>query len=109
MRRQAASPEGAARSSLRGPWGTAPSLDRELHDPEVTGAPLADADANRSRYPWPWRPCGRWCRLAYLRCRARCEFILNIVTLSLPKTGLSLASAMISRLFSGFWSLCFLM
>src|SRR6478735_3743589 len=106
MRRQSVSPEGAARPSLRGLWGMAPGLDREFHDAEVTGAPQADADADRSRYPWswPWRPCGRLCRSAYLRCRARCEFISNIVTLSLPKTGLSLASAMISRLFSGFWS-----
>ncbi len=37
---------------------------------------------------------------------ARCLFISNIVTLSLPKTFFSFSSATISRLFSGFWRLC---
>jgi hypothetical protein len=38
----------------------------------------------------------------YFRCCARYLFISNIVTLSLPKIGLSLSSARISRRFSGF-------
>jgi hypothetical protein len=38
----------------------------------------------------------------YLRCCARYLFISNMVTLSLPKIGLSLASARISRRFLGF-------
>ena len=42
---------------------------------------------------------GRW---LHFRCWARYLFISNIVTLSLPKTALSLSSAMISRLFASF-------
>ena len=38
----------------------------------------------------------------YFRCCAKYLFISNIVTLSLPKTCLSLSSARISRRFSGF-------
>src|SRR3954469_5606758 len=44
-----------------------------------------------------------------VRCRARCLFISNMVTLSLPKTLLSLSSARISRRFSGFCRLWDLM
>jgi uncharacterized protein DUF6880 len=44
-----------------------------------------------------------------VRCRARCVFISNMVTLSLPKTLLSLSSARISRRFSGFCRLWDLM
>src|SRR4051794_21969191 len=45
----------------------------------------------------------------YSRCWARCLFISNMLTLSLPNTARSLSSALISRLFCGFWSLCVLM
>src|SRR5215213_10301474 len=45
----------------------------------------------------------------YLRCWARCLFISNMVTRVLPNTAWSFSSAMISRLFCGSWSLCFLM
>jgi hypothetical protein len=44
-----------------------------------------------------------------VRCRERCLFISNMVTLSLPKTLLSLSSARISRRFSGFCRLWDLM
>ena len=40
------------------------------------------------------------------RCRVRCLFISNMVTLSVPKTFASLSSARISRRFSGFCRLC---
>src|SRR5215204_6303630 len=45
----------------------------------------------------------------YVRCWARCLFISNMLTLSLPNTARSLSSATISRLFCGFWRLFFLM
>src|SRR3712207_5130511 len=45
---------------------------------------------------------GRGASSPHVRCWARCLFISNIVTLSLPKTFLSLSSARISRRFSGF-------
>src|SRR6478752_5886311 len=44
-----------------------------------------------------------------VRCRARCLFISNMVTLSLPNTSLSLLSARISRRLSGFCRLWDLM
>src|SRR5215212_2681854 len=45
-----------------------------------------------------------------VRCWARYLFISNMVTLLRPpNTAWRLVSAMISRLFCGFWSLCFLM
>src|SRR5215212_916155 len=44
-----------------------------------------------------------------VKCRARCLFISNMVTLSLPNTSLSLSSAKISRRFSGFCRLWDLM
>src|SRR5207248_1078742 len=43
---------------------------------------------------------------SHFRCRVRCLFISNMVTLSLPKTFVSLSSARISRRFSGFCKLC---
>src|SRR5690348_2643070 len=45
-------------------------------------------------------------RSLHFRWPARCLFISNIVTLSLPKTFRSLSSARISRRFSGFCRLC---
>ena len=45
-------------------------------------------------------------RCRHVRCWARCLFISNMVTLSLPNTFLSLSSARISRRFSGFCRLC---
>src|ERR671932_2492210 len=45
----------------------------------------------------------------HFRCWKRCLFISNMVTRSFPNTAFSLPSATISRLFSGFWRLCFLM
>jgi hypothetical protein len=48
-------------------------------------------------------------RSGYVRCCARCLFISNMVTLSLPNTLRSLSSARISRRFSGFCRLCVLM
>ena len=49
------------------------------------------------------------CSRPHLRCWARCLFISNIVTDFLPNTFSSLSSALISRLFCGFWRLFFLM
>ena len=46
---------------------------------------------------------------AHFRCWARCLFISNMVTLSLPNTLRSLSSARISRRFSGFCRLLDLM
>jgi hypothetical protein len=45
----------------------------------------------------------------HAKCWARCLFISNMVTLSLPNTFRSLSSARISRRFSGFCKLCDLM
>jgi hypothetical protein len=45
----------------------------------------------------------------YVRCRARCLFISNMVTRFLPNTGSSLASARISRRSLGSCRLCSLM
>ena len=47
-----------------------------------------------------------WAQRRHVRCWARCLFISNMVTLSLPNTFLSLSSARISRRFSGFCRLC---
>src|SRR4051794_19300974 len=52
--------------------------------------------------------CRRQFRSIYLRWPARSLFISNIVTFFLPKTGSSLSSARISRLFWGFCRLYFL-
>ena len=48
-------------------------------------------------------------RQPYLTCFEMCLFISNIVTFLAPKIFSSLSSARISRLFSGFWRLFFLM
>lgn len=72
------------------------TLDR-LNPVQQVGLELAPASRAGCRFRDP-RPGAQ----PYFRCCARYLFISNIVTLSLPKIGLSLSSARISRRFSGF-------
>ena len=65
-------------------------------------APGAALDAHRL-------PSGKRRCASHVRCRARCLFISNMVTLSLPKTLRSVSSARISRRSSGFCRLRALM
>src|ERR671916_2046009 len=74
------------------------------HGPSCGRPKLADAP---ERPPPATRRTPRGRRHA--RCRARCLFISNMVTRSLPKTLPSLSSARISRRFSGFCRLFDLM
>src|SRR5690242_16254495 len=57
----------------------------------------------RASAAFPFQPPNGRCHFKW---PARCLFISNMVTLSLPKTLRSLSSARISRRFSGFCRLC---
>src|SRR5947209_11346691 len=71
-----------------------------VQSPEAAGAPLSPENLEDN--------CGRLGsrRPRHFKWPARCLFISNMVTLSLPKTFRSLSSARISRRSSGFCRLC---
>src|SRR5205823_8539127 len=80
--------------------GVAPSTVRLTH----AERPEEIVDQIRRGSPSPYQRS--LAGLSHFRCRVRCLFISNMVTLSVPKTFVSLSSARISRRFSGFCRLC---
>src|SRR3954471_22863025 len=73
-----------------------------------SGSAACHGSAGRGR-PKPLLQSAERLGSFYVRCWARCLFISNMVTRSLPNTARSFSSATISRLFCGSWSLFVLM
>src|SRR4051795_10777956 len=98
--------EGAGREGPSELWVAGPSArePRRACGLEKSGSAACHGSAGRGRSK-PLLQSAERLGSFYVRCWARCLFISNMLTRSLPNTAWSFSSALISRLLAGSWKL----